>query len=79
MLQGYGEELIRDDLGIQSPPQCHDCCNCPKCQKSDVEISKKDREVLASVRDSLEEYNEVCQDSIVKSTVAELIESDVGH
>ena len=53
MMQAYGEELIQDNLGIQPPPQCHDCRSCIKCHKTDVDLSKQDREVLARVQDSL--------------------------
>ena len=53
MLQAYGEDLVKDDLGIQPPAQCSNCRNCVRCLKQDLELSKQDREVLAKVRDSL--------------------------
>ena len=43
MLQAFGEDLIQDDLSIQAPPQCHNYRSCVKCQKTDVELSKQDR------------------------------------
>ena len=54
MFQSYGEDLIRDDLGIQPPAQCGSCRNCTKCQHQDVELSRQDREVMNRVWDSLE-------------------------
>ena len=54
MFQSYGEELIKDDLGIQPPAQCGSCRSCTRCQNQDVELSKQDREVMNKVWDSLE-------------------------